>query len=65
MELVDLPWTMVTTRRRFCRREAVSRVANPVVPPGLHNANLSTELPGDVLSVVGVHAKVRRDGYRR
>ena len=36
-----------------------------MVPPALHNANLSTELPGDVLSVVGVHAKVRRDGYRR
>ena len=34
-------------------------------PPALHNANLSTELPGDVLSMVGVHAKVRRDGYRR
>ena len=34
-------------------------------PPGLHNANLSTELPGAVLSLVGVHAKVRRDGYRR
>ena len=35
------------------------------VPPGLHNANLSTDLPGDVLSLVGVHAKVRRDGYRK
>ena len=34
-------------------------------PPALHNANLSTELPGAVLSLVGVHAKVRRDGYRR
>ena len=34
-------------------------------PPGLHNANLSTELSGGVLSLVGVHAKVRRDGYRR
>ncbi|MDA8360266.1 MAG: recombinase family protein, partial [Actinomycetota bacterium] len=31
-------------------------------PPALHNANLSTELPGAVLSLVGVHAKVRRDG---
>ena len=46
--------------------------ANPKVralarsaPPGLHNANLSTELPGDVLSLVGAHAKVRRGGYRR
>ena len=40
--------------------------ANPeLVPPGLHNANLSTELSGGVLSLDGVHAKVRRDGYRR
>ena len=34
-------------------------------PPALHNANLSSELCGGVLSLVGVHAKVRRDGYRR
>ena len=33
-------------------------------PPALHNANLSTELRGDVLSLAGTHAKVRRDGYR-
>jgi hypothetical protein len=26
---------------------------------------LDLALPGDVLSLVGVHAKVRRDGYRR
>ena len=45
--------------------------ANPKVralacsaPPALHNANLSTELRGDVLSLAGTHAKVRRDGYR-
>ena len=44
---------------------ALVRAPFTLVPPALHNANLSTDLPGDVLSLVGVHAKVRRDGYRR
>lgn len=36
----------------------------PVVHPALHNANLSSLIPGKPVVLAAPHAKVRRDGYR-
>ncbi len=35
-----------------------------LVHPALHNANLSTLIPGEPVVLAAPHAKVRRDGYR-
>ena len=32
--------------------------------PALHKSNLSSELAGDAIGLPGIHAKMRRDGYR-
>ena len=62
---IDVAVTLYDGGRDATVGAAQVRAEDWSAPPGLHNANLSTELPGDILSVVGVHAKVRRDGYRR
>ena len=46
----------------FDQRQKV-RILGGRVHPAIHNANLSPELPGDVLSLASMHAKVRRAGY--
>ena len=62
---VDVAVTLYDRGSETPQSAAQVRAEDWSAPPALHNANLSTELPGAVLSLVGVHAKVRRDGYRR
>jgi hypothetical protein len=61
----DVAVTLYNGGRDTGATAAKMRAEDWSAPPALHNANLSTDLSGDVLSLASMHAKVRRDGYRK
>lgn len=66
-DLLEPSHSLRYRRSRISRRGRESPAKSLVVgsaPPALHNANLSSELAGDLIGLAGYRAKVRRDGYR-
>jgi len=41
------------------------RAEDRLAPPASHNANLEPLVEGPAISLAGLHAKVRREEYRR